>query len=73
MRCLPAAALSLALLPAVSSAQAPAVPPPQVAFPGQYAAPPADRKYPAWPKGCASQVASPDPAARVRRHRQDGD
>jgi lysophospholipase L1-like esterase len=28
-------------------------PEPQVAFPGQYAAPPADRKYPAWPKGCA--------------------
>ena len=53
MRRLPAAALGLALLPAVSSAQAPAVPPPQVAFPGQYAAPPADRKYPAWPKGCA--------------------
>jgi lysophospholipase L1-like esterase len=52
VRCLPAAALSLALLPAVSSAQAPAVPPPQVAFPGQYAAPPSDRKYPAWPKGC---------------------
>ena len=23
------------------------------AFPGQYAPPPADRKYPAWPKGCA--------------------
>jgi lysophospholipase L1-like esterase len=30
-----------------------AAPEPQVAFPGQYAAPPADRKYPAWPKGCA--------------------
>jgi len=52
MRRLPAAALSLALLPAVSSAQAPAVSAPQMAFPGQYAAPPADRKYPAWPKGC---------------------
>jgi len=49
---LPVAALSLALLPAASSAQAPAVPPPQVAFPGQYVPPPADRKYPAWPKGC---------------------
>jgi lysophospholipase L1-like esterase len=49
---LPAAALSLALLPAVSSAQAPALPAPQVDFPGQYAGPPADRKYPAWPKGC---------------------
>ena len=53
MRRFPAAALSLALLPAVSSAQAPAPPAPQVAFPGQYAAPPSDRKYPAWPKGCA--------------------
>jgi lysophospholipase L1-like esterase len=51
MRRLPAA-LSLALLPAVSSAQAPALPAPQMAFPGQYAAPPADRKFPAWPKGC---------------------
>jgi lysophospholipase L1-like esterase len=30
-----------------------AAPEPQVAFPGQYAAPPADRKHPAWPKGCA--------------------
>jgi len=52
MRRLSAAALSLALLPAGSSAQAPAAPPPQGAFPGQYAAPPPDRKYPAWPKGC---------------------
>ena len=47
-----AAALGLALLPAVSSSQAPAAPAAQVAFPGQYAAPPPDRKYPAWPKGC---------------------
>jgi len=52
MRRLPVAALSLALLPVVSSAQAPAVSAPQMAFPGQYAPPPADRKYPAWPKGC---------------------
>jgi lysophospholipase L1-like esterase len=51
MRRLSAAALCLALLPAVSLAQAP--PSPQIAFPGQYAAPPSDRKYPAWPKGCA--------------------
>jgi lysophospholipase L1-like esterase len=50
---LPTALLSLALLPAVSFAQAPAAPAPQVQFPGQYAEPPADRKYPAWPKGCA--------------------
>jgi lysophospholipase L1-like esterase len=50
---LPAAALGLALLPGASYAQAPAVPAPQVDFPGQYAAPPAERKYPAWPKGCA--------------------
>ncbi len=53
MRRLPVAALGLALLPALSSAQAPAPPAPQISFPGQYAAPPADRKYPAWPKGCA--------------------
>ena len=52
MRRLSAAALSLALLPVVASAQAPAAPSPQGAFPGQYAAPPPDRKYPAWPKGC---------------------
>jgi lysophospholipase L1-like esterase len=53
MNRLPAAALGLALLPAVSPAQVPALPAPQVAFPGQYAGPPAERKYPAWPKGCA--------------------
>ena len=53
MRRLSAAALGLVLLPAGSPAQAPTVPAPQMAFPGQYAAPPPDRKYPAWPKGCA--------------------
>jgi lysophospholipase L1-like esterase len=46
----------LALAQVASSAQAP-VPPapgaPQVAFPGQYALAPPERKYPAWPKGCA--------------------
>jgi lysophospholipase L1-like esterase len=37
-------------LPAL--AQAPAAAPPQIAFPGQYAAAPADWKYPVWPSGC---------------------
>jgi lysophospholipase L1-like esterase len=51
--------LSLVLAPALSlaataaPAQAPAAAPPGGAFPGQYAPPPAERKYPAWPKGCA--------------------
>lgn len=46
-------AFTLAIAPARALAQAPPVPePPQIAFPGQYAAPPADRKFPAWPKGC---------------------
>jgi lysophospholipase L1-like esterase len=34
-------------------AQTPAGAPSAGAFPGQYATPPADRKFPAWPKGCA--------------------
>jgi lysophospholipase L1-like esterase len=42
------AASAAAQAPA-SAAAAPAV----SAFPGQYALPPADRKFPAWPKGCA--------------------
>jgi lysophospholipase L1-like esterase len=46
----------LALTQAASPAQAPAPPAPgptpQVAFPGQYAPAPPERKYPAWPKGC---------------------
>ena len=46
----------LALAQAGALAQAPGTPPPgsapYVAFPGQYASPPTDRKYPAWPKGC---------------------
>jgi lysophospholipase L1-like esterase len=43
----------LSLLATAAMAQAPAAaPPPAGAFPGQYASPPADRKYPAWPKGC---------------------
>ena len=46
-----AAACALA---ARAGAQAPAPPPgpPQVAFPGQYAAAPAEWKYPVWPNGC---------------------
>jgi lysophospholipase L1-like esterase len=45
------AGLSLA---ALAAAQAPPVPPPAApAFPGQYAPPPAERRFPAWPKGCA--------------------
>ncbi len=45
-------ALALALTASPSSSQAP--PPPAAGgFPGQYAPPPAERKYPAWPKGCA--------------------
>jgi lysophospholipase L1-like esterase len=46
--------LALATAPVRALAQTPPVQePPQLAFPGQYAAPPADRKFPAWPKGCA--------------------
>jgi lysophospholipase L1-like esterase len=47
--------LAIGLVPGASRAiaqPAAAVPAPQVAFPGQYAAAPADRKFPAWPKGC---------------------
>jgi len=47
--------LALTLLGgAAAGAQAPASAPdaPSGAFPGQYAPPPADRRYPAWPKGC---------------------
>jgi len=39
-------------LPTASLAQAPAPASPQVAFPGQYAAAPAEWKYPVWPNGC---------------------
>ena len=41
-------------LPTASLAQAPAPASPQVDFPGQYAAAPAEWKYPVWPKGCLS-------------------
>jgi acyl-CoA thioesterase I len=40
-------------LAALAAAQAPAAAPAAPAFPGQYAPPPAERKFPAWPKGCA--------------------
>lgn len=48
------AALALAAAAAPAPAQAPAAPATaaQVSFPGQYALPPADRKFPAWPRGC---------------------
>ncbi len=48
-------ALSLAALSpaALASAQPTQAPPAAPAFPGQYAPPPAERKFPAWPKGCA--------------------
>ena len=42
--------LTLAAAPARPQAQASV--PAAGAFPGQYAMPPADRKFPAWPKGC---------------------
>jgi lysophospholipase L1-like esterase len=45
-------ALALVLTAATLLAQTPPATSPAVAFPGQYAPPPADRKYPAWPKGC---------------------
>jgi hypothetical protein len=44
---------ALYLIAAEATAQAPAAAPPGGAFPGQYAPPPAERKFPAWPKGCA--------------------
>jgi lysophospholipase L1-like esterase len=48
------ALLTLALAPAEPAAQAPTAPGPtaQISFPGQYALPPAGRRFPAWPKGC---------------------
>ena len=45
-------AAPLALAAATVLAQAPAGTAPRGGFPGQYAPPPAERKYPAWPKGC---------------------
>lgn len=46
-------AVALASVPGPARAQsAAATAPPQIAFPGQYAPPPSDRKFPAWPKGC---------------------
>jgi lysophospholipase L1-like esterase len=56
IRLLTLLAPGLALTQAASPVQAPAPPAPgrtpQVAFPGQYAPAPAERKFPAWPKGC---------------------
>lgn len=40
------------LVAGVATAQVPGGAPSGGAFPGQYSPPPADRKYPAWPKGC---------------------
>ncbi len=55
-RSLTSAALAFALALGLSSAQATAPaspgPPAPLSFPGQYAPPPPERKYPAWPKGC---------------------
>jgi len=42
----------LAAVPAATSGQTVAAPPPQIGFPGQYAPAPAEWKYPVWPKGC---------------------
>ena len=44
---------ALAALAAAQATQAPAPAPAAAGFPGQYAPPPAERKFPAWPKGCA--------------------
>jgi len=43
---------ALSLVATAATAQVPAAAPPGGAFPGQYAPPPAEWKYPAWPKGC---------------------
>jgi lysophospholipase L1-like esterase len=56
IRLLTLLAAGLALMQAASPVQAPPPPAPgpasQGAFPGQYALAPAERKFPAWPKGC---------------------
>lgn len=44
---------ALAALVAAQATQAPAPAAAAAGFPGQYAPPPAERKFPAWPKGCA--------------------
>jgi lysophospholipase L1-like esterase len=43
----------LSLAATAATAQTPTAATPGGVFPGQYAPPPAERKYPAWPKGCA--------------------
>ena len=50
--CALVAAAAGAQAQAVQAPPAPASAPLVLAFPGQYALPPADRKFPAWPKGC---------------------
>jgi lysophospholipase L1-like esterase len=50
------------LQPAHAVAQPPTGPP-QIAFPGQYAAAPADWKYPVWPKGCLARFEGAERAA----------
>jgi len=45
-------AVTLALPAAAPPAQASPAAAAQISFPGQYALPPADRKFPAWPRGC---------------------
>ncbi len=52
----PGATLAILFIVVTASApasQAPAPAAPQIAFPGQYAATPAEWKYPVWPKGCS--------------------
>jgi lysophospholipase L1-like esterase len=44
---------ALSFVATTATPQAPTAAPPGSAFPGQYAPAPAERKYPAWPKGCA--------------------
>jgi acyl-CoA thioesterase I len=43
---------ALPLAPAAPQAPPQTAPAAQVSFPGQYALPPAERKFPAWPRGC---------------------
>ena len=47
------AILFIVVTASAPASQAPAPAAPQIAFPGQYAATPAEWKYPVWPKGCS--------------------
>ena len=49
---------ALAALVAAQATQAPVPAAAAAGFPGQYAPPPAERKFPAWPKGCARATRS---------------